>query len=299
MSTVDRRTTALMRRLAAVLFAALAAGLGLTTWSSGEAATAPAEREARPELLQTGGSTQELRSALEDARRSCSIDALEAAIAAIEAHARAPQADAAAWTLLAEARLERAQRRTLLRGLTVGQPLFSELPPQLREDLDAGDAAIAEARRRGADSAASFRVEASLLSQRITGLLSALRYRGDIERALQAASARAPDDPQLLVARGLQLLLAPKLLGHDPAGALTRFERAHAAGADERAAIFAGMACWLQGEQQQALRWLTTAAEQNPDNPFARAVLARVAADETDPFGRDVSAAEATERSGR
>ena len=114
MSTVDRRTTALMRRLAAVLFAALAAGLGLTTWSSGEAATAPAEQQARAARLRAGRlragrSTQELRSALGDARRSCSTAALDAAVAAIEAHARAPQADAAAWTLFAEALLERAQ----------------------------------------------------------------------------------------------------------------------------------------------------------------------------------------------
>ena len=89
------------------------------------------------------------------------------------------------WTLLGEAFLERAQQRTLLRGMTVGQPLFSELPPLLAKDLDAGAAAVAEARRRGDDSAASYRVEAALLSQRITGMLSALCLKHGAKHALR------------------------------------------------------------------------------------------------------------------
>ena len=230
-----------------------------------------------------------LQRVLDEARAACSLRALDEAVDAIEARARAAGGTAADWTLLAEAYLERAQQRTLLRGLTVGQPLFSELPPQFEFDIDAGAAAIAEARRLGADSATSFRVEASLLSQRITGLLSALRFRGDIRSALEAARERDPDDPKLLVALGLQQLLAPKMFGHDPRGALKQFERAHENGGDERSAVFAAMACWLLEQPSAARQWLETATAQNPSNLFARAVRARVLKGDQDPFQRDVS----------
>ncbi|MGC6488239.1 MAG: hypothetical protein ACON4Z_11380 [Planctomycetota bacterium] len=291
-----------MRRLAAVLFTLLAAGLGYVAWSEGTAAPAqphPAgphpegplrERTAAAAHAPLGA---DRRRALDAARASCSAAALDQVVAVLEARTQEEGAAAADWTLLADALLERAQRRTLLRGMRVGEPLFSELPAALLRDLEAGAAALEEGRQRGDDSCASYRIEAALLSQRITGLLAALRYRGDIQRALTEATARDPDDPKLLVALGLRQLLAPKMLGHDPKGALARFEAAHRNGGDERSAVFAAMACWLLEEPEDCRRWLETAVAQNPANPFARAVLARVTSAAADPFGTDVSAEEA------
>jgi len=290
-----------MRRLAAVLFTALAAGVGYTAWprtTPEPTPTAPARRPPR-EVDSEQPASNDPRRGLDAARATCSLQALDEVIARLQTLAGAADASPSEWTLLGEAFLERAQQRTLLRGMTVGQPLFSELPPLLAKDLDAGAAAVAEARRRGDDSAASYRVEAALLSQRITGMLSALRYRGDIERALTAAAERDPEDPKLLVARGLQKLLAPRLLGHDPQAARETFERAHRNGGDERAAVFAAMACWLLEQPDEAKQWLEVAVDQNPANVYAQVVLARVRAASPDPFGRDDSEAEASAAVGR
>jgi hypothetical protein len=99
------------------------------------------------------------------------------------------------------------------------------------------------------------------------------------------------------VALGLRLLLAPRLLGHDPAAALTHFDRA-AAGLpdDERPLLFAAMAEWLLRQRQRAIARLEQAVARNPDRVFARVVLARLRRDEPDPFGRDVAAAEVEAR---
>jgi tetratricopeptide (TPR) repeat protein len=105
---------------------------------------------------------------------------------------------------------------------------------------------------------------------------------------------RAQDDPQLHVVMGLRLLMAPSLLGHDPERALEHFDfAARALADDERPAVFAAMASYLQRKRQQAVAWLEQAVARNPKNSFARVVLQRVRRDEGDPFGRDVSVAEA------
>jgi hypothetical protein len=132
------------------------------------------------------------------------------------------------------------------------------------------------------------------MSNQITGLVAAMQWNGRIQAALTKAAERGADDPRLHVALGLRRLLAPKLLGHDAEQALTHFEfAAELLQDDERPAVFAAMASYLQRKRQQALTWLQRAVERNPANTFARVVLERVRRDERDPFGRDVTTAEA------
>ncbi len=231
--------------------------------------------------------------ALRAARRTCTVAALDAVVQDLCDRAKAAN-DAGSWQMLAEALLERAQMRSHRRGIVVGTPLHDRLPPELQADVDAGLDAVATARRLGDDDGDLFRVEAGLLGQRITGIGTALQWNGRIQEALKQAVARAKDDPRLGVALGLRKLLAPKLLGHDPAGALVHFEfAAEHLPDDERPAVLAAMASWLQQRRQQAMAWLERAVARNPDNVFARVVLARVRRDEPDPFGRDVTDTEA------
>jgi hypothetical protein len=76
------------------------------------------------------------------------------------------------------------------------------------------------------------------------------------------------------------------LLGHDPERALEHFElAARALADDERPAVFAAMASYLQRKRLQAVAWLEQAVARNPKNSFARVVLQRVRRDEGDPFG--------------
>jgi tetratricopeptide (TPR) repeat protein len=132
------------------------------------------------------------------------------------------------------------------------------------------------------------------MGQHITGIGSALQWNARIEAALTAAGERLRDDPQLHTMLGLRKLLAPKLLGHDPQRALEHFEfAARALADDERPAVFAAMASYLQRKRLQAVTWLEQAVARNPQNVFARVVLQRVRRDEPEPFGRDVSEAEA------
>lgn len=237
---------------------------------------------------------QAAAAALQTARRTCTLPAIDAIVLDLRATCASPTADGNTWHLLAEALLERVQLRSHRRGLTVGAPVYSELPGELAADIDAGLAAVARARELGHDAADLYRIEAGLMSQRITGLGTALQWNTRIKAALAKAAALAQDDPRLHVALGLQKLLAPKLLGHDPVAALQHFE--FAAGSlvlDERPAVFAGMASYLQKKRQQAIEWLEKAVTRNPENVFARVVLRRLRRDEPDPFGRDVTDEEA------
>lgn len=231
--------------------------------------------------------------ALREARRQCSLPALDALIADLKAKTAAAANDTEPWRVLAEALLERAQMRSNLRGMAVGAPVYAELPAEVAADLEAGLAAVARARGLGDDGGDLYRVEASLMSQHITGIGSALQWNSRIEDALVAAGERERDNPRLHTVLGLRKLLAPKLFGGDPDAALQHFEfAAKALVDDERPAVFAAMASHLQKKRQQAIAWLEQAVARNPQNAFARVVLQRVRRDEPEPFARDVTAAE-------
>ena len=289
-----------MTRLVPVLCVACAAGIGLTAWSqlsAGTAAAVPtpvtdgAAGNATP-ATSPARAEPELAAELRKARRQCSMPALDAVVTRLEQAAASDGDSSATWHLLAEAYLERAQQRTHLRGIAVGEPVFAELPAEQTADLEAGLAAVAKARALGEDSGSLFRIEAGLMSQHITGLATALTWNGKIGKALAAAVERTADDAKVHVALGLRKLLAPRWFGHDPEAALKHFEFAAETDDDERAAVFAGMASYLQQKRQQAIAWLERAVEKNPDNRFARVVLRRLRRGEEDPFGRDVSEAE-------
>ncbi len=229
---------------------------------------------------------------LERARRSGVAEDFDELVANRRARARAEPDNASNWHRLAATLLARAQARTHLRGLEVGRPMFSELPSALREDVRLGLQAVDRARALGDDTGELHRVEASLVSQQITGLTSAIKWSARIHEALEAASARCPEDPQLDVALGLRKLLSPRWLGHDPETALQHFVRAADRSTDERPAVFAGMACYLLEQKERALAWLERAAARNPANRFALVVLQRLRRDEAAPFARDVTVEE-------
>lgn len=238
-----------------------------------------------------------LRAALHAARRTCSIAALDQFVAEHCARCEAHPDDAEAWHLLALAHLERALMRSHDRGMRPGEPTFPQLPAELIADLDAGLDAAARARKLGDATGELFRIEAGLMSQRIIGLASALQWNGRIQEALRQAAEIAPDNPHLHVALGLRKLLAPRWLGHDPAQALAHFEfAAKALPGDERPAVFAAMASWQQQRRLAAIDWLEQATARNPENRFARVVLARLRAGEDDPFGRDLTPADGGRR---
>jgi hypothetical protein len=266
-----------------LLLLAAGAGIAFAGW-----------RTLTPPAIELGGGAAAVPTALEprslelaQCRRAGRIEALDAFVE--DQRARAAGGGAAELRFLAEALLERALLRSQHKGLRPGEPVFAELPPALAQDVDAGLAALAAARRAGDDSADGHRLEAALLSCRITGWASALQWNGAIDAALRAAAARAPEHPRLLVALGCQALFAPALLGRDLPRARALLERAAAAlPIDERPLVFLALAADLDGRRDDALAALRAAAERNPENRYARVVLARLEAREADPFGRDL-----------
>ena len=281
-----------MSRTLPILCAAGAVAVGLTVWhklSAGARVPVPADK-GKSDLRQP--SSDDLTAALRTARRKCDLPALDEVVAQAAEQTRGDGANGDSWRVLAEALLERAQQRSHLRGMKVGEPVQTELPPELLSDLTAGLDAVRQARVLGDSSGALFRIEAGLMSQHITGLVSALQWNSKIDAALTRAGELASQDPQLHVALGLRKLLAPAFLGHDLDGALAHFEFAANSSDDERPAVFAAMATLLQQKRQQAIAWLEQAVARNPANMFARVVLRRVRRGEDDPFGRDVSATE-------
>lgn len=283
-----------MNRAVPVAIAACLVAIGGTAWAMLAAGTEDGvvvPRSSAPSRARV--EEHPAAVALRAARRTCTVAALDTIVQELRDRTLSTN-DAGSWRLLAEALLERAQMRSHRRGIVVGTPLHDRLPPELQADVDAGLDAVATARTLGGEDGDLFRVEAGLLSQRITGFGTALQWNARIQEALQEAVARAKDDPRLGVALGLRKLLAPKLLGHDPAGALVHFEfAAEHLPDDERPAVLAAMASWLQKRRQQAIAWLERAVARNPDSVFARVVLARMRRDEPDPFGRDVTDTEA------
>lgn len=282
-----------MSRLVPILCVTCAAAIGGTAWVMLRAGAT--ERIAVPKTppAAPAGAPQGLAAALLQARRTCDLAAVDTVVA--DAHAACVQQpdDRSHWHLLAEAHLERALLRSHERGMVVGAPVFAQQPKELVDDLDAGIAAAKRAHELGDDTSDLFRIEAGLMSQHITGLLTAMKWNERIQDSLRRAGEIAPDNPHLHVALGLRKLLAPKWLGHDPDDALEHFEfAAKALADDERPAVFAAMASYLQQKRVQAIGWLEQAVARNPHNRFARVVLARLRAGENDAFGRDLTAAE-------
>jgi hypothetical protein len=281
-----------MTRVVPILCAAALLALGGTAWSmlrtGGEHVAVPTDGPATTPAARDG-----LAAQLHDARRSCELPRVDAVLAAIAARCAAEPRVAAHWHLLAQAHLERALLRGHDKAMQVGAPTFPEQPPELKADLTAGLAAVRTARELGDEDGDLYRIEAGLMAQHIVGLSSAWEWNRKIQDALRAAGERDAHNPHLHVALGLRSLLAPKLLGHDPADALGHFEfAAKALPDDERPAVFAAMACSLLKRRQQAIEWLERAVGVNAHNRFARVVLARLRANEPEPFGRDVTDAE-------
>lgn len=235
--------------------------------------------------------------AVDRARRACSVAAMDRCLAELDAQLATSPDDALLHEARAEALLGRIQAHCVHRGMTPGQPLHTELPAAIATDLAAGLQAIARARELGADGGNLDRLEAGLLSHRIVGLTSALRWNGAIQAALTRASTKLATDAsplqgKLQMSLGLRKLLAPAFLGQDLPAALAHFERsAELLPDDERPATFAAMALELQQQREAALVWLERAASRNPANPYVAAVLTRLRAGEPDAFGRDVPAA--------
>ena len=115
----------------------------------------------------------------------------------------------------------------------------------------------------------------------------------------EAVERRDGDAVELQIALGLRKLLSPELFGHDADGALAHFQRAATDGDDERASIYASMACNLQGRPELALEWLERAVSINRANVFAKVMLARLRNNEGAPFSRDISDAEAAAATSR
>jgi tetratricopeptide (TPR) repeat protein len=281
-----------MKRLLPLLCVAAAAGVVATIWLrlSADAGAAIAIPKVTPPTAVAAPLPD--AAMLLAARRSCRAEALDPVIAQLTMRSAA-SGEAATFRTLAEALLERILLKSHRRGMQVGTPTWSALPPEVEADIERGLAAALRAREAGDTSSEPFRLEAALLSQRITGFAAALQWNGRIQEALEQALRKAPEDPRLQVAVGLRKLLAPRLLGHDPDQALRHFEfAATALPDDERPAVFAAMASHLQQKRMQAIGWLEQAVARNPENTFAKVVLQRLRAGEDDPFGRDVTAAE-------
>ena len=279
-----------MSRTLAILIAAAAFGVGVSAWSK---LSAESREDSPAASVIESDAAAALAAALTDAKRSY----LHAQVAEVVAKAHklaieAP-ADAWAWHRLAEAHLESAQQRINMRGIRVGEPAFESMPPDFAADLQAGLEAVEQAKAHGDDSASLYCVEAMLLSRQITGLISALRLTHAVNRALDSASRRDEHAAEVQFTLGIKKLLSPKLFGHDARSALEHFQQAAQDERDDRAQMFAAMAYHQLGQQEEAALWLRRAVETNPANLFAKAVLHRLQAGEAEPFGRDITPAEA------
>jgi len=191
--------------------------------------------------------------------------------------------------VLAEALLERIYQRTSRMGLRPGEPLYDAVPADTARDVRDGLAALAQARALGVETGDGYRVEAGLLTSRITGTLSALGLKREIARCYSRALALDPNDPRLHVALGCRKLFAPRFLGRDTEKALEHLVYAcKQLPADERPRVFAGLAAWMLGDHAAARKWVEHAVAVNPRSDFAFAVLRRILAGESEPFARDI-----------
>ena len=276
-----------MRGITVTLSAACVLGVALFAWSQSplgvDNVSIPKSNPAPKQSVVTDASSQ-----LRLARTACTLTALDDYIETFTKEATA-KPEKALWHNLAEAYLERALQRTHLRGMEPGKPTFEKLPPDFANDLKLGLVAVDRARELGDETGELFRIEAGLMSQHITGWKSAFTWNGKISSALKQATNLIAEDPQLHVALGLRKLFAPAFLGNDPEKALEHFEFADKTAGDERPAVFAAMASLLQDKREQGVAWLERAVQLNPNNKFAKAVLARMRRGEDKPFARDVT----------
>lgn len=110
----------------------------------------------------------------------------------------------------ADSRFERLLGRYRLYPLTENDALLDDLP----ESLDDG-------------SAPELALLSGLWGYRAAraSIFSAIRYGRRADRLLEAAKARDPDDPFVLLVEGQSLIFKPAIAGRDEEAALNRFEQ--------------------------------------------------------------------------
>ncbi len=218
-------------------------------------------------------------------RQSCQRQDLLVFLAGQQERAKQTPLDPEVLRVLAEAHLELGQFDDVGSGLEIGAPIRTAISEQLRGHIDAGMAALLQARDLGDDDAENHRIESSLLALEIHGLASAFKVNGRATAALDAAVERDGANPRVQVAIGCRLLFAPAMLGGD-----SRRARDHLiAGAkglpyDERPLLYAAMASWTLGDIEQCRLLLEQASNRTPANPLVKAVRRRLPAGEDDPF---------------
>ncbi|MDJ0973750.1 MAG: hypothetical protein QNJ98_04765 [Planctomycetota bacterium] len=231
------------------------------------------------------------RDVLAEVRRECRLGSLDAFIEAQRAlveQAETPADRGRHLHVLAEAYLERVYCRTARLGMRPGEPLFRRVPAPIEADIRAGLEALAEARAVGEPEADGYRVEGSLLANRITSMGTAMKLKRPITDAYKRSLELDAENPRLHVALGCRKLFAPKLLGRNLDKAMEHLTyAARGLPQDERPRIFAALVAYMQDDEGEALRWAQEALQVNNRNIFVIAVLERLLAGEADPFGRD------------
>ena len=107
-----------------------------------------------------------------------------------------PDATGYALTILAMALGERCSARNAGRGIQVGRPLYEQVPEPTERDITEGLNALDRAQELGFESSELHRIRSLLLSCRVVGLTSALRWKGQIGRELQRAFELDPNNPR-------------------------------------------------------------------------------------------------------
>ncbi len=223
-------------------------------------------------------------------RKSCDTIRLNSFLADQIVRCQQQPANKDELRILAQTYVERVALRTIGKGMSIGEPMFETIPENIERDLDQGLAAIAKLHELGCTHSETFRIEATLLSNKITGLRSVWQHSSRIQNALDQAYEKDPSNPRVLIALGLRKLLAPKFFGHDAnAGRTLLLKAADALELDERPLVYAALAEHSLGKLAACQELLETAVEHNPNNPFAVAVLERVVAGDPSPFANDIS----------
>lgn len=218
-------------------------------------------------------------------RQSCQRQDLLVFLAEQQKQAEQSPLDPEVLRILAETHLELGQFNDVGAGLEIGAPIRTTVSDQLRGHIDAGMAALLQARDLGDDDAENHRIESSLLALEIHGLASAFKVNGRATAALNAAVERDEANPRVQVAIGCRLLFAPAMLGGDPSRARDHLiAGANGLPYDERPLLYAAMASWKLGDAEQCQRLLEQASNRTSANPLVKAVRRRLAAGVDDPF---------------
>ncbi len=249
----------------------------------------PADPPSQPPVAPRPPTRREL---LHEARRLCQLAPLDTFVQAQQQLVgEAPDDDARGDQLqvLAEALLERVYMRTSRLAMRPGEPQYSRVPREIERDIQAGLKALAQARALGVTEADGYRIEGSLLANRISGTFSAMNLKRDIINAYTQSLDLDGDNPRLHVALGCRKLFAPKMLGRDLDKALEHLEYACSRlPQDERPRLFAALAAYLKDDEAGALAWAEEALKVNNRSIFAIALVERLRAGEDNPVGRDV-----------